>query len=266
VGEKKRSVFVVFLALVIIAEVGATPSINKSGCLSPLSITQCTDAHVQFVSNPPQLVNSANLGLNEIGAEFLKPPIGFTNSTTSSQAGVNVKSLPAIPAAFLMVLAGFLCVSWVKDRKVWMAAVASLLYLGLAGFNAVPQLLPRLHTIRHIKQSSSSKAAAYIRELENSFRWRCDVEGTRYIGLLHHLMGIPDGESAAANQRGRLVVHGHACKARVGLRGEYALAAVQNSYHLEFSPACPAAKAERRVCFSQTFAYIYLPHGPPEII
>ena len=263
-GGKKQNLCVASLLVFLLAVTAdAAPSVGAYTQQKQTVISPSTEVSIPCVSQSPQLIESANLDLARIGAEILTPSVGFTHSITSSRAGV--KSLPAIPATFFMVLAGFLCVSWVKDRKVWMAAVAGLLYLGLAGFNAVPQLLPRLHTIRHIKQSSSSKAAAYLRELENSFRWRCDVEGTRYIGLLHHLMGIPDGSSAAANRRGRLVVHRHACKARVGLRGEYALAAVQNSYHLELSSACPAVKAEQRICFSQTFAHIYLPHGPPEI-
>jgi hypothetical protein len=263
VGEKKQNVFVVFLALLLIAEINAAPSVGAYTQQRQAVISPSTQASLPCISQSPQVIESSNLELARIGAEFMTPSAGIANSIPSSRA--DVKSLPAIPAAFLMVLAGFLCISWVKDRKVWMAAVASLLCLGLAGFNAVPQLLPRLHTIRHIKQSSSSKAAAYIRQIESSFRWRCDVEGTRYIGLLHHLMGIPDGASAAANHRGRLVVHSHACKARVSLRGEYALAAVQNPYHLELSPARPTVRVERRVCFSQTLAHIYSPHGPPEI-
>lgn len=120
-----------------------------------------------------------------VAAEFLKAPAADLQSVS-----VNAKSLPAVPGALFMALVGFLCVSLVKDRRVWLAALAGLLWLGQTGFTALPHLASHLRSKKQIQQSSPT--LTYISELEGSFRLRSDIEGTQYIGLLRHLAGIPD--------------------------------------------------------------------------
>jgi hypothetical protein len=149
------------------------------------------------------------------------------------------------------------------------------LSIGYAGISAVPQLLPH-HNIRKTEQSYSLKAIC-SRELENSFEWRCDVEGTRYAGLLHLLTGIPDSGNFNVNQKIQPVAaRGLAYKAVTDLRTGYvpaekknsfssAFAIIQNMCRLALSPDCTAVKTGQRVYFLRAFTLNYMPHGPPKI-
>ena len=128
-----------------------------------------------------------------IGRELLTPPPLSTNSFFSASTPGQLpyaKPLPAVPATLFMVLTGFLCVSLVRDRKVWLAALAGLLCVGQTGIKAVPQLALRLCHRNHAEQQFPAELI-YPYYLENS-RLRSDIEGTQYIGLLRHLAGIPN--------------------------------------------------------------------------
>lgn len=59
--------------------------------------------------------------------DLLKPPAEVTGMVSSS---FHPRSLPAVPRPILMVALGFLCVSLVHDRRIWLAAAACLLPLG----------------------------------------------------------------------------------------------------------------------------------------
>ncbi len=149
-----------------------------------------------------QLNEAYSPHLTDIAHELLKPP---GDSIDSPVPHVAATSLPAVPGALFMGLTGFLCVSLVRDRKVWMAALASLLWAGQAGFSALPQLAWHL-AARKQTQVTFSPGATYIPELDQSDRLRSDIEGTRYIGLLRYLAGIPD--TANGVQRGACKVQG----------------------------------------------------------
>jgi hypothetical protein len=235
--------------LFITIEVCAVPSVKQYDGISINPPATNNNAQFASQSSSAQNIQPADSAFAEIGAELLKPPVGFNTSSSHT----NIKPLPAIPAAFFMVLTGFLCVSLVKDHKFWLAALAGLLYLGTAGIDAVPQLLPRLQNMcSKIKQPtfSSSNKTSYVRELENSFRQRCDVEGSRYIGLLHRLTGIPDGwVSFLRKQESRTT----------SIAPQFAPAIIQ-----KLSPDCEAIIAEQLFCVSQiAFAVNHLAHGPP---
>ena len=133
-------------------------------------------------------VSKSNARLVCIGHEIIKPSVVSEISNSIRQG--RIKSLPALPAAALMALTGFIYISLVRDRKIWMAAVAGLLCAGHAGILTVPQLArhfcPKTHNTRQIV---NKLAGACIQQ--NDYRIRSDIEGTGYIGLLNHLSGIP---------------------------------------------------------------------------
>lgn len=52
--------------------------------------------------------------------------------TTAPSAAADMRYLPAVPRSLLMVALGFVCVSAVHDRRMWLAIVASTLSLGYA--------------------------------------------------------------------------------------------------------------------------------------
>ncbi|MBA7708175.1 hypothetical protein ES703_117067 [subsurface metagenome] len=160
-----------------------TSNYNESfvaGAVSPTS-----EAHISFVHKTSHIIKPSNSHLAAIGKEILKPPADFTDS-----APVGAKILPPLPAALFMVLTGFLCVSLVKDRRFWLAALAGLLWAGQAGFHAIPQLAAYMSSKKHIQQKSPANTAC-LYGVEDCCRLRSDIEGTQYIGLLHYLAVIP---------------------------------------------------------------------------
>jgi hypothetical protein len=96
--------------------------------------------------------------------------------------------LPAVPAAIFMVLCGFLCVVFVKDRRVWLVALAGLFGAAQMGINAIPKLVLRLAE-RNSNQPAQLSPSLYIRNFSELPAY--NNEDTRYIGLLRHLAGIP---------------------------------------------------------------------------
>ena len=226
---------VVLLSFLILTAANAAPTISKSNVVVSV-VSPSSDAHIPVVSDVTCTIESGDSHLAGVAAEFLKPPPAFTGSP-ALPAGA--KSLPAVPGALLMVLTGFLCVSLVKDRKVWLAALAGLLWLGQAGIQAVPQLALRLSHRNHTEQQLSAELT-YPYYLENS-RLRNDIDGTQYIGLLRHLAGIPQGTMSFLSPS----------------------AIISERYSLNLLLNCLTLRVEQFICFSPAFIFENLPRGPP---
>jgi len=237
-GKRSKWV-VVLLSLLVLTAANAAPTISKSNVVVSV-VSPSSDAHIPIVADVTCTIESGDSHLAEVAAEFLKPPPAFTGSPPALPVGA--KSLPAVPGALLMVLTGFLCVSLVKDRKVWLAALAGLLWLGQAGIQAVPQLALRLSHRNHTEQQLSAELT-YPYYLENSNRLRSDIEGTQYIGLLHHLAGIPQATMSFLSPS----------------------AIISERYSLNSLLNCLTLKVEQFICFSPAFIFENLPRGPPEL-
>ncbi len=97
-------------------------------------------------------------------ADFLEPPAAPTGMPSSASP----LSLPAVPKSMLMAVVGFLCVSLVHDRKLWLAVVASILSFSHA----------RPHTVSSI--SSHQRGGKHLRHLVP-----CDVslDDERHVPL-----------------------------------------------------------------------------------
>jgi len=233
-------VVVVLLSLLVLTAANAAPTVsNRSSNLVVSAVSPGSDAQIPIVADVTYTIESDDSYLAEVAAEFLKPPPAFMGSPALP---VGAKSLPAVPGALLMVLTGFLCVSLVKDRKVWLAALAGLLWLGQAGIQAVPQLALRLSHRNHTEQQLSA-VLTYPYYLENSNRLRSDIEGTQYIGLLHHLAGIPQDTMSFPSPS----------------------AIISERYSLNLLLNCLTLKIEQFICFSPAFIFENLPRGPPEL-
>lgn len=255
------SLFVVSLAN---ASLTVTPQdAILTASLSPANTAGAISHIVGNVAGP------INTELANLSRELLKPPTdtaGLTNPMAN-----RIKPLPAAPAAILMVLIGFLCVSLVRDRRVWLTGLAGLLWIGSAGVHAVPQLALRLSHKNHSRQQLCAELS-YPYYLENSHRLRCDVEGTQYIGLLHYLAGIPDTGSAFTNTRlGALITFS---QPRQKLYSKvlsypykntypYLSAIISEQYSLNSLFKCLASKAKQFICFSPAFIFDELARGPP---
>ena len=188
-GDKTKGMVVLLLFLGT-AIVNAAPTINDSDgdtflCAKSSSL-YVYPYYRQDINHVTGLYNSH---LDSISKEFHRPPV---KNDEFSDASMGVKSLPPAPKTLLMVLVGFLCVSLVKDRRVWLAALAGLLWAGQAGVSILPQLAANIAGRGRSEKQSSAHQVAHLPEQKHPYRLRSDIEGTCYIGLLRHLEGIPN--------------------------------------------------------------------------
>lgn len=203
------------------------------------------------------LLQPANTKLAHLAREFLQPPV-HPGSQSFTRL---VKPLPAVPPAIFVLLSGFLCVSLVRDRRVWLSALAALLCAGQTGFQALPQLALRLaHRTNHIEHRSAAQLTdSYY--LDNSSRPRSDIEGTQYIGLLHHLAGIPNTLNPLPFCSGSTYFNTFGQTYRK--TGTSQSAIIRLSSHVIIAHNRTASLAGQPVSFSPAFIFDNLARGPP---
>jgi len=186
----KTKGMVILLLFLGATAISAAPTINDSDGNTFLcagsSDAQVYPCYGPDISNITGLYNSH---LDSISKEFHKPPVTKANLPNTS---MEVKSLPATPKTLLMVLLGFLCVSLVKDRRIWLTALAGLFWAGQAGVSFLPQLAANVAGRGRSENLTSSHHINHLNANKHPSRLRSDIEGTCYIGLLRHLEGIPN--------------------------------------------------------------------------
>jgi len=268
VGKNSKWV-IALLPLLIVMAADAAPTLNSTNAARPaVSRTSQVDSHT--VLERVEITIYSDSHLAAVGAEFLKPP-SVSSALTASPA-IHTKTLPAVPRALLLVLTGFLYVSLVKDRKVWLAAFAGLLWAGQTGIQAIPQLAVRLSHKNYSEQKLCAEFT-YPHHFAISDRPRSDIEGTQYIGLLHHLAGIPRGISALRiTQAGgaEQLTAQHKLSQRVSDRSRrntvpFLSAIIQKQCSLNSLLNCLVFRARRFVCFSPAFIFDIIPRGPPKL-
>jgi hypothetical protein len=274
---------IILLLLVTATATKAGPTIsNCNENFVARAVSPTSEAHISFVHKTSLIIEPSNAHLANIGVELLKPPADLRNS-----ALLGAKILPPIPAALFMVLTGFLCVSLVKDRRLWLAALAGLLWASQAGFNAIPQLAAHMNPQKHNQRKTTDNTACLYR-IEDCCRLRSDIEGTKYIGLLHHLAAIPAGtmslllpaslaslqaqrafspERSRMGRRASILI---APRKRVVSARTRSEAGVSKFAITHFSSlfdtvvVCPAARAEQYIHFSPVSTFAQLARGPPD--
>lgn len=246
----KNNLVIVLLPLLVFSVTNASPTLSNRIIVDCFQNTG-KDSYIPITVDVTCNIDDDSSHLSEAAAEFFKPPQTFTGSPS---AFVGARSLPAVPGALLMGLTGFLCVSLVKDRRFWLATFTGLLWAGQTGIQALPHLALHFGNRSRIEQQFDLEFT-YQYNLENS-RLRSDVEGTQYIGLLHHLAGIPDG-----------TIHQFSHKSGQ-TRDEFRapqFALREFSSNLIFETKCLAAKVEQIIFFSPAFIFDNLARGPPKL-
>ncbi len=240
------------LPLLVLSAASAAPTVScYNDDLVISAVSPSSDVHVPVVSDVIYTTESSNSHLAGAIADLLKPPAAFTGSPDTP---ITAKALPAVPGALLMGLTGFLCVSLVKDRRFWLAALTGLLWVGQVGIQSVPQLAMHFSHRNHSHRQISADLT-YPYYLESS-RLRSDVDGTQYIGLLHHLAGIPDGKMSLLSQ--------DSSQNDDEFRApQFAILGL--SFPIITATKCLAAKAEQSFYFSPAFIFDNLARGPPEL-
>jgi len=240
-----KPVFIAILLLAVTAASGAPTIASDNSITSTAQMVSYTPVVIVPVE---EVVSPIDTKLANLGTELLQPPVSFAGLKDSE--GENVKSLPAVPEAIFMVLSGFLCVSLVKNRCVWLSVLAGLLWAGQTGIQALPQLALRLGHGNHSKQRLCAELT-YPHYFENSKRLRSDIEGTQYIGLLRHLAGIPVSKNR------------YFYKATYTYTSQPAIIFSRTGLNPLF--VCLASGAERFISFSPAFIFAHLARGPPKL-
>ncbi|MHC4742521.1 MAG: hypothetical protein ACYS8Z_11455 [Planctomycetota bacterium] len=257
------------LLLLLIPAIAAQgiPSIHTLNTSTDSATSNCgVPCRIDVSSQADNLSDAAYGGLGGIGREILSPP-----SEASAHPGLagGTRHLPAVPAGVFMVLAGFLCVSFVNDRKVWLASLAGILWLGQTGLAAIPQAASHIMSRRSAAEHSSDSGMVTGRA-EGRDRLRSDVEGTQYIALLRHLAGIPaliscsipTSFSSLRTKHSPVRVPGN--KAVCKYFGQPPGCAIAGYASNQTSPrAWSAGAAEHAVRFSPGFVFSNLARGPP---
>jgi hypothetical protein len=184
-ARKAKWVFALIL-LVAFSEAKSAPTIGggDKAKLVADKMSPASNADVPSVGELELFKGTNNSSLTHIAAEILKPPVDFMSN---SALPPGAKPLPPVPAALFMGLTGFICVTLVRDRKVWLTVVAALLWIGQIGITALPKAAVHLVGRRHqyLQQQYSSALQKRFSGL------RINLVDREYAGLLHHLEGIP---------------------------------------------------------------------------
>ncbi len=164
-GSEKNSIFlIIFVSLIAATAVSAAPIITYGDnftVTSPVPNTHILE--IPGTSNITEIYNSA---LAAIGTEMLIPIAEFTNSPSASVGTFYPH------ATVFIVLTGFLCVSLVIDRRLWLAILTAPQRSGQSGFHSIPQLAgipagtitfpPNIFTHDKIRQKQNIQHAIHI--------------------------------------------------------------------------------------------------------
>lgn len=185
--------------------------------------------------------STGNSALADIGAELLKPPADFSNL---SSLPPGTRTLPAVPAALFMCLTGFLCVTLVRDRKVWLAALTAILWIGQAGFATLPKFASFVKREAYIEKNTRYALMEGIPVPANS------EQRTAYT--LNELR-TPNNELRTTNSELRTT----------NKSPQFAINTV--FFYLIQTTNCLAIKVEQFFCFSPAFIFEIQPRGPPTL-
>jgi hypothetical protein len=271
-----RQPVIVLLVMFGVSAIHAAPTVHDERLILDSSLQNNCAPTLPEVVPDDFVVQSQHNTIAELGRQLLKPP--SYNSTSAGNEHITVKALPPVPATILMTIVGFFCISLVRDRKVYLAAIAGLLWAGHAGINAIPQLADHIWRNVHTAKHHNNKLEL-SQLIADAFRTRPEIEGADFIALLHYLEGIPKGVSVPVNTK-LLSASDKAylslCHSREGVNPDH-VRQYRGGVNLAFAAILeerfipntlvnrPARFAERFICFSPAFIFEQLPRGPPAL-
>jgi len=230
-----------------------------------------------------QSISSSQWRFEAVGRQFTEPIDTLPGLRNPADTHSPVL-LPAVPAAISMTLCGFFCVSFVRDRRAWLAMVCGILWLGQAGIHAIPQLGHKLCCRMAAAKHSTAKLNPAL--AANSFERTGNHNAIRYIGLLRRLEGIPDRNLRSLSLARKIVTPvktgaGNGDRKLLRLAtGNYDTGSQKTCVRKHSVPpqaftaqtnrperliACPAGTAGHFIVFSPAFIFNNLSRGPPAI-
>jgi hypothetical protein len=234
---KKARWLILVMSLVTATLAYAAPTIDNSDSKHTLqTVTRVCDVDNPAINVISPFRDTGNSALADIAAELLKPPADFTNHSVFPPG---TKPLPAVPAALFMGLTGFMCVTLVRDRKVWLTIVATIFGV------LVSLLVPRFSTSIVHPVSSIKKC------------------------LLHHLEEVPAAKYNKILDSGISTL----VSKKSGFLGKYRVSSIEHpSSQFAINIVCPCLnesfncssfKVRQFTCFSPAFIFQSIPRGPP---
>ena len=184
---------------------------------------------------------------------FFSPTDGSDYSNVSANS--RIKVLPPVPGALLMAFMGFICITFVKDRNFWIATSVELLWAGQFGMLVLPRLV-LWKTRAGRNKCQYQNVLDYHYHLENYSRLRSDIDGNRFIGLLHHLEGIPRLQKTFPTNFGSQKIY---------YKYRLVLDIIVSRLSLISPSNCRVYKAGQVLCFSPASIFDLIPRGPPII-
>ena len=99
------------------------------------SVRQCDIFSSAMSFGIDEKINLFDKNISDDGSDTLKD-LGQSISDPANSCGLlspadgsTIKSFPPVPAAMIMVLTGFLCITFVKDRKFWLGCIFLIFWL-----------------------------------------------------------------------------------------------------------------------------------------
>lgn len=251
-----RQRIVVLLSVVVAVSANAAPTLDSHDTqYKPVSLSTASNTNNLFILEREEITAPADSHLANIAGEILKPPAFLTDT---SETSTYVNPLPPVPAASFMVLVGFLCVSLVKDRKVWLAALVGLLWIGQTGFTTLPRLASHLINKRKAEQPIPAFS-------ENFAFFTGDIKVTQYLGLLHYLEVIPAQAKSIQHTAYTVNAKTNTIYDIRYTHKSHQLAIINLLCDLTLPMNCLASKAEQSTYFSPAFVFSLLPRSPPNL-
>jgi hypothetical protein len=221
-----------------------------------------------------------NRWFNDITPKINRPSVNYE---ILNRSNMRTKSLPAGPRALLMSIAGFVCVSLVRDKRFWIHTLIGLICTGQTGLNILPHVISHLST----KKKDVGFYSFSFNTLYRPSNIRClngKIEDTRYIGLLRFLAGIPDSvisfqlepyllrrfddRDYLTNSYGYAYQHTSESKDSINLvqskKDELLSSFILYRSNKQYNNLIYIA--DQRIYFSQFFDFKQYPRGPPENI
>ena len=252
--RRREKTFAIVMLLFAASVASAFPTVISGNPAHSISTSDDCATNVTTYGLGP---SAACDQISELGRAILRPPSGSQITVASG----NLRCLPALPSAIIMVLTGFICVSLIRDRRAWLVALTGLLWVGQTGIWALPELTSRLSRRVHSgQQVNTTLAASY--PLGGGYYPDSYSEETRYAGLLHHLAGIPRDISAFTNNRTVLIRHFSGVAGKDTRALHHAILELQLA--LSQLSNCLVSGIRQFVCFKPAFiSFCQLPRGPP---
>ena len=267
-----RTLKIFVLVILLVAGLSDVTLVVATAGVAPHAVYDSSNSFTSqsaVIDPAVELTGQVDSPFAAIGLELLKVPTvdAAANAVASIvKSTSNYKVMPAVPAAFLMVITGFLCISLVKDRKVWLAAFVGMICLGQLGITALPKVAANVKNA--FKTSVSSSLVSHnVSGHDSEFRVRSEVEGTAYIGLLRKLSGISDdGRSSSFNSRSTTdSVCNYVISTQQNLNYKVSTIAahITSLYNFDLLLPCRLRSTGQISVFSPAFIISNLPHGPP---